>query len=340
VPELPDIEAYRYALNRVLAGHSLLTIQINHPFLLRSVEVAPEEAVEHDVVAVERLGKRIAIRFENEVALVFHLMIAGRFRWKEGAPADPGIPVRSASPDEPVPPRGGTPAPGAPAGRSSPARRAKSTPLALLRFDCGTLSLTEAGSKRRASLHVVRGREALAALNPGGLELLEETATADQFAEAIRRENHTLKRSLTDPRLFSGIGNSYSDEILFAAGLSPFAMSQSLTDEEAGRLYGAAVEILREWRDRLLAEAEDSFPTKVTAFRPEMHVHGKYGEPCDVCGTPVQRIRYAENECNYCPTCQTGGRVYADRALSRLLKGDWPRTVEELEKLSRPPAGG
>ena len=314
MPELPDIEAYRHALGRAVTGHTLLSVEINHPFLLRSVGVAPEEAVTHVVTDVLRLGKRIAFRFENDVHLVFHLMIAGRFRWKPEA----GNALTPA----------GTPRP--------PLRRGTSGPLAVLRFDSGVLSLTEAGSKRRASLHVVRGAGAARSLSPGGLELLDAGATREAFTDTLRRENHTLKRCLTDPRLFSGIGNAYSDEILFAAGLSPFAMSRSVTNEEIDRLHDAAVTTLREWTDRLVAEAEKAFPAKVTAFRPEMHVHGRYNQPCTVCGTPVQRIRYAENECNYCPACQTGGKVYADRALSRLLKGDWPRTVEELEKLARP----
>ena len=315
MPELPDIEAYRLALDRALRGHALLWVQMNHPFLLRSVDVPPEATLESRIVAVHRYGKRIALEFSNDLFYVFHLMIAGRFKWK---------------------PAGGT---GKPAGPVVPPARpkTKSGTLARFGFESGVLTLTEAGSKRRASLHVVAGAKQAAAMNRGGIELLDSGTTLVEFSAALRSENHTLKRSLTDPRLFSDIGNSYSDEILFAARLSPFSMSQSISDAEASRLFSAAVSVLQEWLDRLLAEAATRFPTKVTAFRHEMHVHGKYNQPCDVCGTLVQRIRYAQNECNYCPTCQTGGRVYADRALSRLLKSDWPRTVEELEKLDRPP---
>lgn len=315
MPELPDIEAYALALDRVIGGHTLLWLQLNHPFLLRSVEVPPEAALQSRIVAVQRYGKRIALEFSNNLFYVFHLMIAGRFKWK------------------PESGTGKVAAPGAPPGRSS----SKSGVLARLGFESGVLTLTEAGSKRRASLHVVTGAEQAAALSRGGIELLDSGTTLADFNAALQSENHTLKRSLTDPRLFSGIGNSYSDEILFAAQLSPFSMSQSISETEASRLFSAAVDVLRQWMDRLLAEAGTKFPTKVTAFRDEMHVHGKHNQPCDVCGTPVQRIRYAENECNYCPTCQTGGKIYADRALSRLLKNDWPRTVEELERLDRPP---
>ena len=308
MPELPDIEAYRLALDRVLHGHALLWVQLNHPFLLRSVDLPPEAALQSQIVGVHRYGKRIGLEFSDDLFYVFHLMIAGRFKWKPGA----------------APP---------PVGRPSP----KSGALARFGFESGVLTLTEAGSKRRASLHVVAGAAKAAAMNRGGLEFLDPGTTLARFSTALRSESHTLKRALTDPRLFSGIGNSYSDEIFFAAQLSPFSMSQSISDAEISRLFSAAVSVLREWQDRLLAEAAKKFPTRVTAFRDEMHVHGKYNQPCDVCGTPVQRIRYAENECDYCPTCQTGGKVYADRALSKLLKSDWPRTVEELEKLDRPP---
>ena len=314
MPELPDIEAYRLALDRVLRGHALLWVQLNHPFLLRSVDLPPEAALQSRIVGVHRYGKRIALEFSNDLFYVFHLMVTGRFKWKPAPQA----------------PAGRT---DAPAGRPSP----KSGVLAGFGFESGVLTLTEAGSKRRASLHVVAGAAQAAAMNRGGIELLDSGTTLANFSTALRSENHTLKRALTDPRIFSGIGNSYSDEILFAAQLSPFSMSRSISDAEASRLFSAAVSVLQEWLDRLLAEAATKFPAKVTAFRDEMHVHGKYNQPCDVCGTPVQRIRYAENECDYCPTCQTGGKVYADRALSRLLKSDWPRTVEELEKLDRPP---
>lgn len=310
MPELPDVEAYVVALRRQLSESTLQWIRIHHPFLLRSVDVPAQECEGLSVAGVTRLGKRIVISLEREIHLVIHLMIAGRFRWKEGHSAPP------------------------------PRRGAKSNILAEFGFAAGVLTFTEAGSKRRASLHVVRGNEGLAALNPGGVEILNPTIDLASFCRLLRMENHTIKRSLTDPRLFSGIGNSFSDEILFAGKLSPFAMTQSLSDEELSRLHSATIETLRYWRDGLVADAQVRFPGKVTAFRPDMHVHGKYNTPCSVCSTPVQRIRYAENECNYCPTCQTGGKVYADRALSRLLKDDWPRTVEELEKLKRPPGNG
>ena len=309
MPELPDIEAYRVALGRVAGGKPLVGVALHHPFLLRSVGTDPELAIGRRLAEVSRLGKRIVLEFEGGPVYVLHLMIAGRLRWKEGVP----------------PPEAGR----RPAGRSGV--------LAEFGFENGLLTLTEAGSKRRASLHVLADRSALATLDPGGRELLDGSTDAASFAALLRAENHTVKRALTDPRLFAGIGNSYSDEILFEARLSPFAMTQSLSDEEADRLFRATVATLEEWRDRLVAEARGRFPSKVTAFRPEMNVHGRFGEQCRVCETPVQRIRYAESECNYCPACQSGGRVYADRALSRLLKSDWPRSVEELEKLARRP---
>ncbi|MFP4113516.1 MAG: Fpg/Nei family DNA glycosylase [Spirochaetota bacterium] len=308
MPELPDLEGYRVALDRALRGHVLEEVAVYHPFLLRSAGTPPESAIGRTVLRTHRRGKRIAIEFDGGPVFVFHLMIAGRFRWKDSTESGPAKP---------------------------PAR--KSGTLARLVFENGSLSLTEAGTRRRASLHVVLDIDDLRALDPGGSELLDGQMDAETFATLLRSENHTLKRSLTDPRLFSGIGNAYSDEILFAARMSPFAMTQSLSDAECARLFVAAVRTLGEWRDRFVAEASERFPAKVTAFRPEMHVHGKYDTPCSVCGTPIQRIRYADNESNYCPTCQTGGKVYADRALSRLLKSDWPRTVEELEKLKRPP---
>jgi formamidopyrimidine-DNA glycosylase len=304
MPELPDIEAYRHALTRAIVPATLHAIRIDHPFLLRSVGVDPDAAVGHRVVSVERLGKRIVICFEGGPFYVVHLMIAGRLRFKPGAEL--------------------------PAGRRPGSR---SGPLAHFAFSTGLLSLTEAGTRRRASLHVVADRAELESLDPGGAELLDGGMTAERFASLIRAENHTIKRTLTDPRLFSGIGNAYSDEILFHAGLSPFLQSGNMTDDQIERLFEATITTLTSWRDLLVAEALKKFPSKVTAFRPEMAVHGRYNEPCTVCGTPIQRIRYAENESNYCPGCQTGGRVYADRALSRLLKGDWPRTVEELENL-------
>ena len=310
MPELPDIEAYRLALDREIGEQTLLWLRLHHPFLLRSVDVPPEAAVGARVVAVHRYGKRIALEFSGNTFYVFHLMIAGRFKWKPTATAPPQ-----------------------PLGRPSP----KSGVLAAFGFESGILSLTEAGSKRRASLHVVGDAAKAEAMNRGGLELLHSDTTLADFTAALRSENHTLKRALTDPRLFSGIGNSYSDEILFAARLSPFSMSRTLADTDVARLFKATIAVLREWTDRFLSEAAAQFPTKVTAFRAKMHVHGKHKQPCDVCGTPVQRIRYAENECNYCPTCQTGGKIFADRALSRLLGSDWPRTVEELERLDHPP---
>ena len=253
------------------------------------------------MVALHRLGKRIAIELEGDVFLIFHLMIAGRFRWRE-ADADTGGRPK-------VPGKIG---------------------LLALDFDNGTLLLTEAGTTRRASLYVVQGREGLAEHDRGGLEVLDADATA--FGRALRRENHTLKRALTDPRVFSGIGNAYSDEILHAARLSPFKQTQTLTDEEVERLFEVTRETLADWVRRLREEAGDGFPEKVTAFREGMAVHGRYGQPCPVCGSPVQRIVYAANEANYCATCQTGGRLLADRALSRLLREDWPRTLEELER--------
>jgi formamidopyrimidine-DNA glycosylase len=306
MPELPDIEAYRTSLSTVLAGQNLHWLRIHHPFLLRSVLVDPQAATGSSISDVKRLGKRIVLCFENGVSLVFHLMIAGRFAWRasEAPPPDPGV-----------------------------RRPGKSGPLLQMGFENGELRLTEAGSRRRASLHVVDSANGLAALDPGGLEVLDPPVSLAEFTSQIGKSNHTVKRALTDPHIFSGIGNAYSDEILFAARISPFARTGSLDDEALRRLHDAMITTLGEWRDRLVAKARQAFPKKVTAFRPEMHVHGKYGEPCTRCGTPVQRIRYAENECNYCAECQTGGKIFADRALSRLLKDDWPRTIEELEQL-------
>lgn len=301
--ELPDIEAYRHALASRLIGSRLAAIRIDHPFFLRSVEPAPESCIGATVTAVQRLGKRLAFVFGEGPALVLHLMIAGRLRYTPGATQLPR--------------------------RAGGARRG-SAALCHLLFEPGLLSVTEAGSKRRAALHVVPSPTELAQFRRGGIEVLDSDAGV--FSEILQRERHTLKRALTDPRLFSGIGNAYSDEILFAARLSPFKLTTALTGEEIARLYEAATNVLDWWRELLVGEADNSFPTKVTAFRPEMKVHGKYGEPCVRCGTPVQRIRYADNEANYCPTCQTDGRLLADRALSRLLKSDWPRTVEELER--------
>lgn len=295
MPELPDIELYREALSSRVLGETLERVRVANPFLLRSVEPPLDAAHGREVVELRRLGKRLVVALDGELFLVLHLMIAGRLRWKDRGAAVP-----------------------------------RKVGLAAFDFASGTLVLTEAGSKRRASLYVVAGEEALAALDPGGIEPL--TADLDAFRAALTRERHTLKRALTDPRLIAGIGNAYSDEILHAARLSPFQRSDRLDEEEWRRLHRATQTTLATWRDRLIAEAGDRFPDKVTAFRPEMAVHGRHGQPCPVCGAPVQRIVYAENESNYCPGCQTGGRIYADRALSRLLHDDWPRTLDELER--------
>ena len=295
MPELPDILLYIHALEPRVVGRRLETIRLVAPFLLRSVGTPIAAAQGRRVEALHRMGKRVVFALEGGVYLVIHLMIAGRFRWKP--------------PGAPVPGKVG---------------------LLALDFEHGTLVLTEAGSTRRASLHVVSGDDALRALDPGGLEVLD--AGCEAFSAALRQENHTLKRAMTDPHVLSGIGNAYSDEILHAARLSPFKQTQSLTDEEMARLFDATRATLLEWTRRLQDEAGGEFPEKVTAFRPGMAVHGRYGQPCPVCGTPVQRIVYAANEANYCATCQTGGRLLADRSLSRLLKEDWPRTLEELER--------
>jgi formamidopyrimidine-DNA glycosylase len=296
MPELPDVTLYVESLAHRLIGQPLTGYAIKNAFVLRTVDPSLDEAVGVSVRAVERLGKRIVFGFANDLFLVVHLMIAGRFRWL-AAGARKRIPPRLA--------------------------------LAELDFAPGTLVLTEAGTTRRASLHLVRGREALAAFDRGGLEPL--TATLEQFAERLARENHTLKRSLTDPRLFSGIGNAYSDELLHRARLSPLKLTSKLAADEVERLFTATRETLTEWTERLRGELVDGFPGKVTAFHEAMAVHGRYKLPCPVCGTPVQRIRYRDNETNYCPRCQTEGRLLADRALSRLLKSDWPKTIDELE---------
>ena len=296
MPELPDVSLYIEALEERVVGQTLTGYAILSPFILRTVEPRLDAAVGVAVRAVHRMGKRIVLEFDGDVFVVLHLMIAGRLRWFD-LPARKKVPGRIA--------------------------------LAEFVFSSGTLILTEAGTTRRASLHVVRGRGALAQFERGGLEVLD--ATREQFAERLRRENHTLKRSLTDPRLFSGIGNAYSDEILHRARLSPLKLTSRLDDEEIARLHDATRGALLDWTDRLRVEFGGTFPEKVTAFREGMAVHGRYREPCPVCGTAVQRIRYRDNETNYCPRCQTEGRLLADRALSRLLKQDWPRTVEELE---------
>lgn len=296
MPELPDIQAYLHALQPRILGRRLERILIRHVFLLRSVDPPPAELEGKRVVGLRRLGKRIVIEVEGELFLVIHLMIAGRLHWK-------------------------------PAGAKAPGKAA----LAVFEFEDGILWLSEAGTKRRAALYLARGEAGLDRLDPGGLEVME--ADPEQFRAALVRENHTLKRALTDPHLFSGIGNAYSDEILHRARLSPFKLTTRLSDEEHVQLFAAVQGVLGEWTARLQAEADDAFPEHVTAFREEMAVHGRYGKPCPVCGSPVQRIVYAENECNYCATCQSEGRLFADRGLSRLLREDWPRTPEELEAM-------
>ncbi len=295
MPELPDIEVYVEALAARIAGAPLRKVRLGSPFLLRSAEVPLADVEGRRVLAVRRLGKRIVLALEGDLLVVLHLMIAGRLHWRE-------------------------------AGAKLPGR----VGLAAFDFPDGTLVLTEAGTKRRAALHVVRGEAALAALDRGGLEVA--TADLDAFRAALLRENHTLKRALTDPGLFSGIGNAYSDEILHRARLSPVKLTSRLTDEEVVALHAAAREVLAEWTERLRREAGGGVPEGVTAFREEMAVHGKHRRPCPVCGTPVQRIVRAENEVNYCPRCQTGGQILSDRSLARLLKQDWPRTIEELER--------
>jgi formamidopyrimidine-DNA glycosylase len=298
MPELPDILLYLHALRPRVVGRRVEKLRLASPFLLRSID-PPLSAIEgRTIVDLHRLGKRVVFEAEGELFLVFHLMIAGRFRWKEKGAKIPG-----------------------------------KVGLFAMDFEHGTLILTEAGTKRQASLNVVQGREALAAHDPGGLEIID--ATFEQFADALTSENHTLKRALTDPHLFSGIGNAYSDEILHAARLSPFKQTRTLTGDELRRLFDATRLTLSQWVDRLQKETGETFPEKVTAFRDGMAVHGRYNQPCPDCGTPVQRVVYAANEANYCPTCQTGGRLLADRSLSRLMKEDWPRTLEELERKKR-----
>jgi formamidopyrimidine-DNA glycosylase len=297
VPELPDIAVYIEALEQRILGHVLERIQVAGPSLLRTATPPLESAHGHRVNSLRRLGKRIAIGLDNDLWLVFHLMIAGRLHWSP----------RRVVPD----------------GRRT---------LAALDFDSGTLTLTEAGSRKRTSLHLVGGEAELARLNPGGIDVF--SASRDQFAAALTSANHTLKRALTDPHIFSGIGNAYSDEILHQAQLSPVALTQRLSAEEITRLHEATLETLHQWKERLRQDAHGKFPEKVTAFRPGMAVHGRYGQPCPHCGAKVQRIRYASNETNYCARCQTGGKLLADRALSRLLREDWPRSLEELEERS------
>ena len=312
MPELPDITVYIEALERRLQGARLGSTRISHPFLLRTFDPPISSLHGRRVVGFRRLGKRIAIGFEGDHWLVLHLMIAGRLHWL--TPAATGAQRRESRE-----------APGARRGAAKKGRAA----LAAFVFDSGTLTLTEAGTKRRASLYVFSSSAQMTQTDAGGLEVLD--ASLEEFTSRLLAENHTLKRSLTDQRTFSGIGNAYSDEILHRAQLSPVALTQKLTPEAIQRLYDAIRVVLPEWTGRLRSEANGEFPEKVTAFRPEMAVHGRFGKPCPVCGTAVQRIRYAENETNYCPRCQTEGRILADRSLSRLLKNDWPRTVEELE---------
>jgi formamidopyrimidine-DNA glycosylase len=298
MPELPDVTVYVEALNARVVGHELTSSAMRSPFLLRTVDPPLSALVGQKVHTVRRVGKRIAIGFANDLWLVFHLMIAGRLHWDASKPTKGGRNL-----------------------------------LATFEFDTGWLWLTEAGTQRRAALHVVAGEDGLRSLNPGGLEPLE--CSLEAFAAALGTENHTLKRALTDPGIFSGIGNAYSDEILHRAQLSPIAMTNKLTVGEIARLFDATQATLREWIERLRTEAAGEFPEGVTAFRPEMAVHGKYGQPCPRCGAKVQRIRHAANENNYCAACQTGGRLLADRALSRLLHQDWPRTLDELEARKR-----
>ena len=296
MPELPDIVVYIEALEKRIQGSVLERVRVASPFLLRTA-VPPLSSVEgKKVIALRRLGKRICFGLEGDLWLVLHLMIAGRLHWYNDR-----------------------------------AKAAKSRGLAVFEFSTGSLVLTEAGTQKRASLHVVQGQAGLENLNPGGLEIFD--ATTAEFAQAIRARNHTLKRALTDPRILSGIGNAYSDEILFEARLSPFTLTQKLTDTDIEHLFDAIKRTLTDWVERLRAESKDRFPEKVTAFRADMATHGKYGQPCPRCGSKIQRIRYGSNETNYCPSCQTGGKLLADRALSRLLKDDWPRTPEELENL-------
>ncbi|HEX3703447.1 MAG TPA: DNA-formamidopyrimidine glycosylase family protein [Vicinamibacterales bacterium] len=294
MPELPDVVVYTEALTRYVAGQRLDRVRLFSPFVLRTVDPPLDAIAGRAVRDVSRVGKRLVIAFDDDLFLVIHLMIAGRLRWREPG-RKPGMGPKMI--------------------------------LASFDFPAGTLFFTEASTKKRASLRLVRGRSGVAALDPGGLEPLD--ATIDQFYEALTREQHTLKRALTDPHLFSGIGNAYSDEILHAARLSPLALTRSLSHEETVRLFEATPATLTRWIDRLRAETGGGFPEKVTAFHSDMAVHGRFRQPCPVCGSPVQHIVYAANECNYCATCQTGGRLLADRALSRLLREDWPRRLDE-----------
>lgn len=298
MPELPEVTAYVEAFERTIVGHDIRGIRMRSPSLLRTWEPPLSDAEGMRVEGVDRLGKRIVWHLEDDLHLVFHLMITGRFKWTK-------------------------------AGAAVPRKRAHGA----FDFEHGTLLLTEQATHKRASLHVVRGRRALAELDPGGLEVLD--ASLEAFRDALLAENRTLKRALTDPRVFSGIGNAHSDEILLFAGLSPLQRTGNLSDDEIRRLYETTRSSLTDWCQRLRDEFGDRFPDRITAFHPQMAAHGKYGEPCPVCGSPIQRIKYADRETNYCATCQTGGKVLADRGLSRLLGDDWPRSLEELEELKR-----
>jgi formamidopyrimidine-DNA glycosylase len=304
MPELPDITIYLDALQRRVVGHMMWRVQLVSPFVLRSVDPPISEVGGKTVRALRRIGKRIVFVLDDDLFLVIHLMVAGRLKWHDKTP-----------------------------------KLSRRLALAAIEFDTGTLVLTEAGTKRRASIYLVRGEAALREFNRGGMEILD-SSVAD-FTARLRSENHTLKRSLADPRLFSGIGNAYSDEILHRAKLSPLLLTSKLTDGQAARLHAATISTMTEWIARLSAETGEKFPEKVTAFRKEMAVHGKFREPCPVCGSPVQRIRYADNETDYCATCQTGGKLLADRGMSRLLKKDWPKSLDEMEEhLERARADG
>ena len=294
MPELPDVELYVHALRPRIVHQPLERIRLGNPFVVRTIEPAPADVEGRAVTDVRRMGKRILFALTDGFYVVLHLMIAGRFRWRERGAAIP-----------------------------------RKIGLAAFDFPNGTLHLTEAGSRRQASIHIIRDAARLREMDPGGLEVL--TATASEFMDRLRQENHTLKRSLTDPHIFSGIGNAYSDEILHAARLSPLKLTGAITVEEGERLFEAVRAVLIDWSERLQKETGNGFPEKVTAFRPGMAVHGRFGQPCPACGSPVQRIVYARNEANYCSRCQTGGRLLSDRSLSRLLKEDWPKTLEELE---------
>ena len=295
MPELPDVELYIHALKPRILDRPLERFRIGNPFIVRTIEPRPEDLEGRTVADIRRMGKRLVFAFPNDLFLLLHLMIAGRLRWRaKGAP----IPAKMG--------------------------------LAAFDFPAGSVILTEAGSRRQASIHILRGHEALQAMNPNGLEVLD--ATAAEFATRLCSENHTVKRALTDPHMFSGIGNAYSDEILHAARMSPLKLTATLTDAETETLFEATRDVLIGWQQRLRDETGEDFPEKVTAFRRGMAVHGRYGEPCPICGSPIQRIVYARNEANYCSRCQTGGRLLSDRSLSRLLREDWPKTLDELEK--------